>query len=69
MIQKGDFYFGISEDKIFICFLKKKIVILKNSTNFDIPEGLDNDLNFKIITNLLKENIKKIEKKIGFFSK
>ena len=65
--EKGDFYFGISEDKIFICFFEKENSTFKSSINFDIPEGLDNDLNFKVITNLLKENIKKIEKKLGFF--
>ena len=68
MIQrKVIFTLVFQKTKIFICFFEKENSNFKSSTNFDIPEGLDNDLNFKIITNLLKENIKKIEKKIGFF--
>ena len=44
--------------------IKKK---LKNSVSFDIPDRLNNNLNFKIILNLLRENIRKLEKKIGLF--
>ena len=40
---------------------------LKNSLNFDIPDNLNNNLNFKIILNLLKENIRKLEKKLDLF--
>ena len=35
--------------------------------NFEIPDSLNNDLNFKIILKLLKENIRKLEKRLGFF--
>ena len=35
--------------------------------NFDIPDNLSNNLNFKIILNLLKENIRILEKKLDLF--
>ena len=40
---------------------------IKNKVTFDIPDDLVNDLNFKIISDLLKVNIRKIEKKLGLF--
>ena len=57
-----NFYFGISDEKIYICFLDYEKNEFKNSVNFDIPDNLNNNLNFKIILNLLKENIRKLEK-------
>ena len=39
----------------------------KNSVSFDIPDSLNNNLNFKIILSLLRENIRKLEKDIGLF--
>ena len=65
--DKGDFYFGISENKVFICFFEKKKDYLKNYIDFEIPETLNNNLNFKIISNLLKNNIRKLEKSLGIF--
>ena len=62
-----DFYFGISDSKIFICYLDNGKFKLKNTINFDIPGSIDNNLNFKIISNLLKENIRKLEKDLGLF--
>ena len=62
-----DFYFGITENKIYICFFDNEKNRLKNTMNFEIPGSLNSNLNFKIITNLLKENIKKLEKDLGFF--
>ena len=50
-----DFYFGISDNKIYICFFEKGKTILKKSINFEIPDTLNNNLNFKIISNLLKK--------------
>ena len=66
-LENGDFYFGISEDKIYICFFEKGNDKYKNEVNFEIPDNLNNKLNFKIILNLLRENIRKLEKKIGLF--
>ena len=40
---------------------------LKNTVNFDIPGSINNNLNFKIIFNLLKENIRKLEKDLDLF--
>jgi len=65
--KKGNFYFGISEKKIYICFFESDKSYCKEKINFEIPDNLDNDLNFKIIKNLLKTNIRKIEKRLGFF--
>ena len=65
--DKGDFYFGISENKVFICFFEKKKDYLKKYIDFEIPETLNNNLNFKIISNLLKNNIRKLEKSLGIF--
>ena len=65
--EKGNFYFGISDKKIYICFFEKGKSYYKEKINFEIPDSLNNDLNFKIITNLLKKNIRKIEKNLGFF--
>ena len=62
-----DFYFGISDSKIYICYFDNKNYELKNTINFDIPGSIDNNLNFKIISNLLKENIRKLEKDLGLF--
>ena len=62
-----NFYFGISEDKIYICFLDYEKNEFKKSVNFDIPDNLTNNLNFKIILNLLKENIRILEKKLDLF--
>ena len=62
-----DFYFGISENKIYICFFDNEKYELKNSINFDIPGSFNNSLNFKIISTLLKENIRKIENDLGLF--
>ena len=39
----------------------------ENTLNFEIPDNLSNKLNFKIVQNLLKENIRKLEKDLGFF--
>tara|TARA_B100000963_G_scaffold351849_1_gene364104 strand:+ start:2004 stop:2714 length:711 start_codon:yes stop_codon:yes gene_type:complete len=65
--EKGDFYFGVSDKKIYICFFEKGKSHFKEDLNFEIPDSLNNDLNFKIIIDLLKENIRKIEKKLGFY--
>ena len=61
-----DFYFGISDNKIHICFLKMDKTILKKSINFEIPDTLNNNLNFKIISSLLKNNIRMFEKRSRF---
>ena len=66
-LENGDFYFGISDNKIYICFFEKGNAEYKEEVNFEIPDSLTNKLNFKIILNLLKENIRKLEKKIGLF--
>ena len=63
----GDFYFGISNKKIYICFFEKGKNEYLNKVTFDIPDDLVNDLNFKIISDLLKVNIRKIEKKTWSF--
>ena len=62
-----NFYFGISDSKIYICFLESEKNKLKNSVNFSIPDSLSNDLNFKIILNLLQKNIRKLEKELDDF--
>tara|TARA_A100001388_G_C28682201_1_gene456933 strand:- start:235 stop:945 length:711 start_codon:yes stop_codon:yes gene_type:complete len=62
-----DFYFGITERKIYICFFDNEKSRLKNTVNFDIPGSLNSNLNFKIVTSLLKENIRKLEKDLGLF--
>ena len=62
-----DFYFGITENKIYICFFDNEKSRLKNTVNFEIPGSLNSNLNFKLITTLLKENIRKLEKDLGFF--
>ena len=62
-----DFYFGINENKIYICFFDNEKSKLKNTVNFEIPGSLNSNLNFKLITTLLKENIRKLEKDLGFF--
>ena len=64
---KGDFYFGISDNKIYICFFEKGKQKYSNIIEFEIPDNLMNNLNFKVIQNLLKENIRKLEKRLGFF--
>lgn len=64
---EGDFYFGISDNKIYISFFDKIKNNLRNTVSFQIPDNLNNDLNFKIILNLLQKNIKKIEKELGSF--
>ena len=65
--EKGDFYFGISDSKIYVCFFEKGKNKYSSIVEFEIPDSLMNDLNFRIIQNLLKENIRKIEKRLGFF--
>ena len=66
-LEKGDFYFGISDNKIYVCFFEKGKSRHSNIVEFEIPDSLMNDLNFKVIQNLLKENIRKLEKRLGFF--
>ena len=65
--KNANFYFGISDNKIYICFIDNKKNKLKNSVSFDIPDSLSNNLNFKIILSLLRKNIRKLEKDIGLF--
>ena len=65
--ENEDFYFGISENKIYICFFEYGKIYFKRSINFEIPATLNNDLNFKIISNLLKDNIRRFEKSLGLF--
>ena len=65
--EKGDFYFGISDNKIYVCFFEKGKNKYSDIVEFEIPDSLMNDLNFKVIQNLLKENIRKLEKSLGFF--
>ena len=60
--EKGNFYFGISDKKIYICFFEKGKSYYKEKINFEIPDSLNNDLNFKIITNLLKKILEKLKK-------
>ncbi len=62
-----DFYFGVSDNKIYICFFETKKNFLKRYIEFEIPDNLSNNLNYKIILNLLKVNIRKLEKDLGFF--
>ncbi len=62
-----DFYFGISENKIYICFFENEKTYFKKSINFEIPNTLNNNLNFKIISKLLKNNIRSFEKSLGIF--
>ena len=65
--KNANFYFGISDNKIYICFIDNKKNKLSNSVSFDIPDSLSNNLNFKIILSLLRKNIRKLEKDIGLF--
>ena len=65
--EKGNFYFGISDRKISISFFEKDKSHYNETLNFEIPDSLNNDLNFKVILNLLKKNIRSIEKNLGFF--
>ena len=65
--RNGDFYSGISNSKIYICFFEYGKNNFKNSIDFEIPNTINNDLNFKIILDLLKDNIRKLEKSLGFF--
>ena len=62
-----DFYFGISDYKIYICYFENGEKYFKESINFEIPDTLNNNLNFKIISNLLKDNIRRFEKSLGLF--
>ena len=41
--EKGEFYFGISDKKIYICFFEKRKSIYKESLNFEIPGSLNNN--------------------------
>ncbi len=66
-LKNGDFYFGISNDKIYICFFEEGKDKYKEEVNFEIPDNLTNNLNFKIILNLLKKNIRRLEKNLGLF--
>ena len=66
-LKNGVFFFGISNDKIYICFFENGKDVYKNEVNFEIPSTLNNKLNFKIILNLLKDNIRRLEKKLGLF--
>ena len=66
-LKNGVFFFGISDDKIYICFFEKGKDEYKSEVNFEIPDTLNNKLNFKIILNLLKDNIRRLEKKLGLF--
>ena len=65
--KNANFYFGISDNKIYICFIDNKKNKLSNNVSFDIPDSLNNNLNFKIILSLLRENIRKLEKDLGLF--
>ena len=65
--KNTNFYFGISDNEIYICFIDNKINKLSNSVSFNIPDSLSNNLNFKIILSLLRKNIRKLEKDIGLF--
>lgn len=62
-----ELYFGISDNKIYVCFFEIGKNIPKDSIVFEIPAKLNNNLNFKIILKLLKDNVRKLEKKLGFF--
>ena len=66
-LENADFYFGISDNRIYLCSLDNKKNKIKNSVSFDIPDSLSNNLNFKIISSLLRENIRKLEKDLGLF--
>ena len=50
-----------------ISFFEKDKSHYNETLNFEIPDSLNNDLNFKVILNLLKKNIRSIEKNLGFF--
>ena len=62
-----ELYFGISDNKIHICLFETGENEFKNSIDFEIPEKMNNNLNFKIILKSLKDNIRKLEKRLGFF--
>ena len=65
--KKGDFYFGISDNKIYICFFETGKNNYSDVVEFKIPDSLTNNLNFKIIQHLIKKNIRELEKRLGFF--
>ena len=65
--NKGEFYFGITDTQIYICFFEEGKNEFEQTLDFEIPDNLSNKLNFKIVQNLLKENIRKLEKDLGFF--
>ena len=65
--DKGDFYFGISDKKIHICFFEKGKSQYKETINFEIPDSLNNDLNFKIILDLLKKISETLKEILVFF--
>ena len=65
--NKGEFYFGITDTQIYICFFEEGKNAFEQTLDFEIPDYLSNKLNFKIVQNLLKENIRKLEKDLGFF--
>ena len=66
-LDYGDFYFGISDNKIYICFFENGKNYFKKSVNFEIPDSLNNNLNFNVISNLIKNNIRRFEKNLGLF--
>ena len=66
-VDKENFYFGISDTKIYISFFDSKKKKIKNTVNFEIPGSLNNNLNFKVILNLLQKNIRKLEKVSGLY--
>ena len=65
--DKLGFYFGISDTKIYICFFDDEKKKIKNVVQFEIPGNINNNLNFKVILNLLQKNIRKLEKQLGIY--
>ena len=64
--NKGEFFWYFRQKNSYLFFDNEKHK-LKNTVNFDIPGSINNKLNFKIIFNLLRENIRKLEKDLDLF--
>ena len=65
--ETGDFYFGISDKKIYICFFEKGKSYYKEKINFEIPDSLNNNLNFLKLSQIYSKILEKLKKTWVFF--
>tara|TARA_B100000989_G_scaffold298892_1_gene290796 strand:- start:3508 stop:4215 length:708 start_codon:yes stop_codon:yes gene_type:complete len=65
--NNNEIYFSLNNDKISICLFDTITGEIKKHCKFKLPGDFENNLNLNILSSLLSNNIKKLERDNGIF--